>query len=620
MKKALAILLCAMLTLALVPVVALPASAEELLTVVYVKDGGTGNGSSAENAVGTIADAYNALDLTKDCTIVVCGTLTFPASTVSYGSEYTGSVTITSNYGGTDYGATISLSDGQFPRFRLWGTTIIENITLRMEGKFYLVICQFHNFKLAETVKMEFANAGTNGKTFGSSFNVLAGYQKDEGETLLANDPDSTVEIYGGEKILLCEYNRGSVPVFNYTGTHHSVIGGNAKVVTYYNAAVNGAASEVTYGHTVLTVKDNAELTTLASTEGGVNTMNTFTLNWLGGTISTVTDLHRKLNNPIGDRTDRTIYTGGTKLVYNDATAAAANFAEVSGKFDTTEKAGDAAPAKIEVPARPVLTSDKVIYQSFNNNANADKNDGLTKQTPKKTFGNEDGTGIASLLSEGGMVICLTKCYVGKLTVEGVDTSYTFPAFNGNTVLFTAKDKDGTSYIGNNENANEGQYGHFMIEGTFNFQIPGNVILREIGLLDRTVTTKANPSNWRVLDGGKLVVEDTVLFRGAANCYAAPGLIVDEGGVAFLDTLGFLTYAGKGTIIVSKDVVPDINADTFAGFEGIVADEEGNVLFGTASQNPTPAPATGSTTVVVAAVALLASFGAIVALKKREER
>ena len=623
MKKTLALLLCAILVLALVPVVAIPAAAAG--NVVYVKDGGTGDGSTADNAVGTIADAYNALDLSKDCTIVVCGPLTFPETTVSYGTEYTGSVTITSSYGGTNYDATISLSAGSTPRFRLWGTTVFENITLRMEGKFYLVICQFHNFKIAESVKMEFANAGTSGQKFDSSFNVLVGYQQGEGDALLKDDPDSTVEIYAGDKILLCEYNRGGVPVYEYTGTHHSIIGGNAKVVTYYNASVGGKAEEVKYGHTILTVKDNAVLTKLASTEGGINTMNTFTLNWLGGTISEVTDLNRKLNNPIGDRTERTLYTEGTKLVYNDTTAAAANFATISGLFNVTEKDGaasgtdtPAAPTKVEVPARPTLTSEKVIYQGFNNGADA--NDGLTKATAKKTYGklaSESGIGIVSLLDEGGKVVIISKSYIGE-------DGYTIPAFGGNTVLFTAKDVDGTSCIGKDPNdaSGQGQWGYIMVINAGHAKVAGNIILREIGLLDRTPTTKPQASGWEVLDGATLVVEDTVVFAGINDGYAAPDLIVDEGGYAYLDTLGFLKYTGKGTIVVNNKLVDKVTKDDFAGFEGTICDEDGNVLFASAPApvNPTPTPATGSMTVVIAAGAILASLGALVALKKREER
>ena len=45
--------------------------------VVYLKDGGTGNGSSPDSAVDTLTKAHNALDLTADdATIVVCGPYT----------------------------------------------------------------------------------------------------------------------------------------------------------------------------------------------------------------------------------------------------------------------------------------------------------------------------------------------------------------------------------------------------------------------------------------------------------------------------------------------------------------------------------------------------------------
>ena len=64
--------------------------------------------------------------------------------------------------------------------------------------------------------------------------------------------------------------------------------------------------------------------------------------------------------------------------------------------------------AKIEVPERPTLTSEKVIYQGFNNGNDA--NDGLTKATAKKTYGklaSESGIGIVSLLDEGGKVVMI---------------------------------------------------------------------------------------------------------------------------------------------------------------------------------------------------------------------
>ena len=45
-------------------------------TVVYLADGGSGDGSSAESPVGSLTAAYNALDLSKDCTVVICGKFT----------------------------------------------------------------------------------------------------------------------------------------------------------------------------------------------------------------------------------------------------------------------------------------------------------------------------------------------------------------------------------------------------------------------------------------------------------------------------------------------------------------------------------------------------------------
>ena len=631
MKKTLALLLCAMLVLALVPVVALPASAADA-TVVYVKDGGTGDGSTAENAVGSIADAYNALDLSKDCTIVVCGPLTFPETTVSYGTEYTGSVTITSSYGGTNYDATISLSAGSTPRFRLWGTTVFENITLRMEGKFYLVICQFHNFKIAESVKMEFANAGTSGQKFDSSFNVLVGYQQGEGDALLKDDPDSTVEIYAGDKILLCEYNRGGVPVYEYTGTHHSIIGGNAKVVTYYNASVGGKAEEVKYGHTILTVKDNAVLTKLASTEGGINTMNTFTLNWLGGTISEVTDLNRKLNNPIGDRTERTLYTNGTKLVYNDTTAAAANFSEVSGKFDAavkdsgaaSEEPAPAAPAKVEVPARPTLTNTTDSYHiAFGSTNGSNPKDG------------EDFKAAMAALQNGGTVYVTGKafCSLTHNPLQNINSK--------GTILVTAKEGD-TSYIELYPDVAETAIkGHIMgnqgisdanNDKTDYLEVYTDAIFENVVIYNRADAKSDSqkfapgdpviPFTILVKNGAKTVFADSVLFRTKTEKLPNGVLEIEEGAYAFLDVTGFSKYTGKGTIVVNNKLVDKVTKDDFAGFEGTVCDEDGNVLFASAPApvNPTPTPATGSMTVVIAAGAILASLGAIVALKKREER
>ncbi len=632
MKKTLALLLCAMLVLALVPVVALPVAAGEA-TVVYVKTGAEGDGTSADNAVGMISQAYDKLDLTKDCTVVVCGPLDVKGTFIR-NETYTGKVTITSNYGGVDYAATAGAQiNAPAARFVCFGETVFENVKINMTGDFWLVVTQEYHFVLGNGVTVIANSEKTNGKGMAAALSILAGFQNAQSLAKAKSAGDAKVEVYSGEKILIGAGNR-AIADTDRSGKVDIIVGGNAQVGAIYLCSVN--KQNLKDGDINVTVQDNANVELIGSALDKGSVINSLTLNWLGGTIGNV----RLINGyniasfPASNTenyTDESVlstYTGGTKLVYNDTTAAAANFAEVSGLFTASEKTAGtgsvseepapAAPTKVEVPARPTLTSEKVIYQGFNNGNDA--NDGLSKSTAKKTFGltaAENGVGIVSLLDDGGKIIIISKCYIGQ-------DGYTIPAFNGNTILFTAKDNDGKSCIGKDPNdaTGDGQWGYIMVIKAGHVIIPGNVILRDIGLLDRTPSSDANTSGWHVAEGGKLVVEDTVVFAGLSNGYAAPDLIVDEGGYAYLDTLGFLKYTGKGTIVVNNKLVDKVTKDDFAGFEGTICDEDGNVLFASAPANPTPGttPVTGSMTVVIAAGAILASFGAVVALKKREER
>ena len=113
---------------------AVPASAADKATVVYLKDDGKGDGSSPENAVSDLFDAYDALDLSKDCTVVVCGPF-LQEFEFSYGEEYAGSVTFTSVYGGVDYrksGAVYQANQEPACRFVCWGETTFEQIDINL--------------------------------------------------------------------------------------------------------------------------------------------------------------------------------------------------------------------------------------------------------------------------------------------------------------------------------------------------------------------------------------------------------------------------------------------------------------------------------------------------------
>ncbi len=67
--------------------------------VYYVCDGGTGNGSSAQSASASLADAYTALS--DGGTVVVCGPYTISAFLDT--PHHSGKMTITSVHGGVDY-------------------------------------------------------------------------------------------------------------------------------------------------------------------------------------------------------------------------------------------------------------------------------------------------------------------------------------------------------------------------------------------------------------------------------------------------------------------------------------------------------------------------------------
>ncbi len=96
--------------------------------VVFVKDGGKGNGASASAPVGSLADAYNALG-TEGGTIVVCGKYTISEQFIA--PDHTGTVTVTSKYDGVNYASTKSAAIEFYQNYYLSGPTIFNYITLR---------------------------------------------------------------------------------------------------------------------------------------------------------------------------------------------------------------------------------------------------------------------------------------------------------------------------------------------------------------------------------------------------------------------------------------------------------------------------------------------------------
>ncbi len=282
------------------------------------------------------------------------------------------------------------------------------------------------------------------------------------------------------------------------------------------------------------------------------------------------------------------------------------------------------ADEKITVPARPTLTSDAKTYIAF----------GATNGTAPKDVA-EFGA-ASDALTTGGTIVVTGKGFYSFKYIDsntGEAPRNTVDGTNG-TILVTAKDGD-TNYINTEVDASETG----IILGNNNFAeanwdktdyllLKGSVIIDNVAFFNRghknTNEPMDNPNSVRALAGSTVVIGSGVQFtsRKAAGGVELnlpnTALDTEEGAVVFIDALGFSKYTGKGTLVIAKDLVDKVTADTFAGFEGKVVDVDGNALFAAAPQNPTPA--TGSMTVVIAAGAILASLGAVVALRKREER
>ena len=351
MKKFIAFLLCAVMLCACVPFSVSAGS----LQVVYLNDDGTGDGSAPDKAVASLTDAFSALDLSKDCTIVINGPYT-QAETFTWLEEYTGTVTITSVYGGVDYRQTANANWGVMGvRYVMWGKTIFKDVTFDLIQNFYLVIAQCHELIVDHGTEMISMNEdiGWTGLKFANAFSVLGGFQNAQDDPPLECDKPVNLTFRSGKKILVGAYNR-QVEGGNHSGKATIVIEGDAQVSKLYTVSVN--KSNLMCGDVEITVKDQATMDILygcvASNDGVV--ANSLTVNWLGGNMRLSTPIDGSAEGT-EDPAVRTTYTNGTKLVYSDAVANHEHFATVSASFDKSEKTGSAAPTPADTTAAPTV-------------------------------------------------------------------------------------------------------------------------------------------------------------------------------------------------------------------------------------------------------------------------
>lgn len=153
--------------------------------VVYVQDGGTGNGATAENPIGSLTKAYSALG-EEGGTVVLCGECKISARTAM--PAHTSAVTLTSAYGGTDYrtkGAAIRFTT--VATLWLGGPTEIDSLHIILDpaaSAGCVLSANFHPLTIGRDVIIEdlYAGSGTN-----SGLYLVAGATNPAARLLQAN-------------------------------------------------------------------------------------------------------------------------------------------------------------------------------------------------------------------------------------------------------------------------------------------------------------------------------------------------------------------------------------------------------------------------------------------------
>ncbi len=222
--------------LMLTVVLAVSASAAE--KVVFVADGGTGDGSSAETPLGNLYSAYTALGDEGGRIVLV--------DKVSLNAHFTepvhsGKVTLTQEHGGVSYrtgtasGLTVSAI-----RYFLNGPTTFEHMNFRGLGAYLLMVAQFNPIVMGEGIEVSgFGDFSVVAKGIG----ILGGVQNGAGlASTVPHDQDTHIEIHSGRFVIIGFSRQAD---HNYTGMAHIDIYGGTIHNIYLGAANKGTGGPV---------------------------------------------------------------------------------------------------------------------------------------------------------------------------------------------------------------------------------------------------------------------------------------------------------------------------------------------------------------------------------------
>ncbi|GHU67283.1 hypothetical protein FACS189413_01760 [Bacteroidia bacterium] len=206
-------------------------------TAVFLKNGGTGNGSTPATPTGSLNTAYKAIeDSGGEGAIVIVDKFTL-VSAFARNIPKNENITITSKYDGVDYrdgnpNCILDISKGL--RWTLFRPTTFENITFSDAGvstPYILFIANFHPITMGEGIEVQ----GFPSTEIATSLAILGGSQSGQTGAPATNDADPYITIKSG-KFIVVGFSR-QVDVV-YTGTAHINISGG-EIATLYGGSLN---------------------------------------------------------------------------------------------------------------------------------------------------------------------------------------------------------------------------------------------------------------------------------------------------------------------------------------------------------------------------------------------
>lgn len=363
--------------------------------VVFLADGGTGDGSSAATPVGTFANAYAALG-DDGGTIVICGKYTVGNTSTVQMPSHTATVTITSVYGSADYresGAALHFNGTAFAAFN--GPTVFDNINMTVAGSAAGIYMNFNDLTIGHGV--EILKNGVSGYYM----YLIGGANNKTGAPVLAEGETFEMKIYSGKYHTMSPFSR-SISNASHFGTATVTLGGDADVSAFCGGPLSTGAKG---GTSIVNIEDDASITTFYLGGYGCGAMNgDITVNMSGN--ASVTKI-LNYNETYFATTTRT-------LNYTSTVSLPSNFADC---FDT-------------VTQTDLVEGDlNVVYV-----ADGGTGDGASATSPIGSFANA----FAMLSENGGEIVLVGDTTVANaITLAESANDVTFRAENGAKLILS---------------------------------------------------------------------------------------------------------------------------------------------------------------------------------------